>query len=61
MPKSKLAPPDDPKGGPMLSGGEPEGRVEEILKHVPDSGEVDPREIERPKTVEPRLERYRER
>lgn len=61
MPKRTLAPPDDPKAGPMLSGDEPEGRVEEVLKRVPDSGEVEPREIERPKTVEPRLERYRER
>jgi hypothetical protein len=30
-------------------------------RHVPDSGDINPRATEQPKTTEPRIERYRDR
>jgi ferritin-like metal-binding protein YciE len=43
--------------GPSMSPGA--GEVPE--RHVPDSGDINPRATEQPKTTEPRIERYRER
>lgn len=41
-----------PEAEPMMARGE---------QDVPDSGEVRPRDVEQPKTTDPRIERYRER
>jgi ferritin-like metal-binding protein YciE len=40
--------------------GEPD-RNEGADRHIPDSGNIDPRATEQPKTREPRIERYRDR
>jgi hypothetical protein len=45
----------------MIARGEPENRSEAAERHVPDSGDIDPRATEQPKTTEPRIERYRDR
>jgi len=44
----------------MIARGEPEGRAE-AARRSPDSGDVEPRDTERPPSTEPRIERYRER
>ena len=54
---------------PLRARGEPEGRSpatslgagEETDRHVPDSGDINPRATEQPKTTDPRIERYRDR
>ena len=51
---------DEPEGrGPSTSLGAGEG--EEADRHVPDSGDINPRATEQPKTTDPRIERYRDR
>jgi hypothetical protein len=53
----------------MEARGEPEGLSpstpltagEEADRHVPDSGDINPRATEQPKTTDPRIERYRDR
>ena len=37
------------------------GAGEEADRHVPDSGDIQPRATEQPKTTDPRIERYRDR
>src|SRR5262249_24242680 len=45
----------------MVARGEDEARAEQARRALADSGEVVARETEQPKTVEPRIERYRDR
>jgi hypothetical protein len=52
-----------------MARGEPEGSSpstslgagEETDGHVPDSGDINPRATEQPKTTDPRIERYQDR
>lgn len=46
----------NPESELMMARGEPDAP-----RHVPDSGEVNPRTTEQPKTTDPRIERYRDR
>lgn len=63
--ESDLTPPrtreEYPENELIAARGEPDGRVEAPERPVPDSGEVQARDTEQPKSRDPRLERYRER
>jgi hypothetical protein len=51
----------NPKRELVTAHGEGEGANEQADAHVPDSGEINPRATEQPKTTDPRIERYQDR
>jgi len=51
----------EPESELMIARAEPEERSDAATRHVPDSGDINPRATEEPKTTEPRIERYRDR
>lgn len=60
--ETQRSPESYPENELMMARGEPEGRGEVVERQAPpDSGDVQPRDTERPPSTEPRIERYRER